>query len=469
MNPSPQPPSSIRRRIFTTSSLLLVIATVVLSVAAYQQAQQAAQSAFDRLLAASALTIANAIQVDEQALSVEVPHAALSMLPNNERIFYLVRDEHHVITGYDELARDLPLAQGAEPQFTTLDFLDTSVRVATLGRFVTGPGQESGWITVHVAETLNTRQGLSQQLFRQSLIPIAALIVLALLMIYLSIRHAFRPLIPIEQALDRRTHTNLEPIRVHTPIEVKNLVEALNAFIYRLNNALQRTEHLVAEAAHQIRTPLTLLQAQVQELIEDHPAYQDELQRIHHQTLDLSQLVNQLLMQATITHRQDTSEHQPIDIEQLIDDTKRRLTTQEQARLRIYLTPPARALNLCGDFLALREMLRNLLHNALLYTQPEVEVWIYKNYAQQLCIDILDQGPGLPAAELQAVLQRFYRGKTAENTVGSGLGLTIAQQVVSHHQGLLTVHNRKSGPGLAVKIRLPTQPCEGSKHHEKSS
>src|SRR5699024_12822555 len=85
MNPSPQPPSSIRRRIFTTSSLLLVIATVVLSVAAYQQAQQAAQSAFDRLLAASALTIANAIQVDEQALSVELPHAALSMLPNNER------------------------------------------------------------------------------------------------------------------------------------------------------------------------------------------------------------------------------------------------------------------------------------------------------------------------------------------------------------------------------------------------
>src|SRR5699024_11106299 len=160
-----------------------------------------AQSAFDRLLAASALTIANAIQVDEQALSVELPHAALSMLPNNERIFYLVRDEHHVITGYDELARDLPLAQGAELQFTWFDFLYTSLRVAALVRIVTGPGQESVWITVHVAETLITLQGLSQQLFRQSLLRIAALIILALLMIYLSIRHAFRPLIPILQAL----------------------------------------------------------------------------------------------------------------------------------------------------------------------------------------------------------------------------------------------------------------------------
>src|SRR5690625_484801 len=455
MNPSPQPPSSIRRRIFTTSSLLLVIATVVLSVAAYQQAQQAAQSAFDRLLAASALTIANAIQVDEQALSVELPHAALSMLPNNERIFYLVRDEHHVITGYDELARDLPLAQGAEPQFTTIDFLDTSVRVATLGRFVTRPGQESGWITVHVAETLNTRQGLSQQLFIHSLIPIAALIILALLMIYLSIRHAFRPLIPIEQALDRRTHTNLEPIRVHTPIEVKNLVEALNAFIRRLNNALTRTEHLVAEAAHQIRTPLTLLQAQVEELLEENPKHQDELKRIYHHTLGLSQLVNQLLMQATITHRQDTSEHQQIDITQLINATKMRLTRKQQARLRVHITPPAKQINLRGDFLALREMLRNLIENALVYTNTEVEVWVYKNYEQQLCIDILDTGPGLPDEELKKVLQRFYRGSTAQDTVGSGLGLTIARQVVHYHKGQILVRNRKSGPGLAVKIILP--------------
>lgn len=448
--------SSIRRRIFVTSSLLLVVATIVLSVAAYQQAQNASQSAFDRLLAASALTISNAIQVDEQALSVELPLAALSMLPSNERIFYAVRDEQHFIAGYDELGLSLPLAQSAGPQFSTIDFLDTTVRVATLGRFVTGPGQQPGWITVHVAETLDTRKALSQQLFQQSLIPVAALIILALLMIYLSIQHAFKPLSPIEQALDERTHTNLEPIRVHTPIEVKNLVEALNAFIFRLDNALQRTEHLVAEAAHQIRTPLTLLQAQVEELIEDDPPHKDGLERIYYQTLDLSQLVNQLLMQATITHRQDTSEHHPINLEQLIDATKRRLSTHEQERLRIYLTPSSKRLELRGDFLALREMLRNILHNALIYTPAKVEVWIYKNYAQQLCIDILDHGPGLPPEELDKILQRFYRGQTARNTVGSGLGLTIAQQVISHHNGQLTVRNRKSGSGLAVKIRLPT-------------
>lgn len=456
MTTKPVTRSSIRRRIITTSSLLLVIATVVLSLAAYQQAQKASESAFDRLLSASALTIANAIQVDGQALSVELPLAALSMLPSNERVFYAVRDEQHFISGYDELAHSLPLALGAEPTFSTIDFLDTTVRVATLGRFVTGPGQNPGWITVHVAETLNTRQGLSQQLFQQSLIPIGALIVLALLMIYLSIHHAFRPLSPIEQALDQRTHTNLEPIKVHTPVEVKNLVDALNAFIYRLDNALQRTEHLVAEAAHQIRTPLTLLQAQVEELLEERPAYQLELERIHFQTLDLSQLVNQLLMQATITHRQDTSEHELINLELLIDATKRRLTAQDQNRLRVYLTPPAKALQVTGDFLALREMLRNLLHNALIYTEAEVEVWIYKNYAQQLCIDILDKGVGLPPEEIDSVLQRFYRGSTASNTVGSGLGLTIAQQVVNYHKGQLTLSNRKSGTGLAVKILLPT-------------
>lgn len=207
------PPASIRRRIFVTASLLLVMATVVLAVAAYQQAQQASDSAFDRLLAASALTIANAIQVDEQALNVELPLAALSMLSANERVFYSVRNEQNHITGYAELAQKLPPAEGPEPQFTTISFLDTTVRVATLGRFVTGPAQEPGWITIHVAESLDTRKELSQQLFKQSLVPITALIMLALGTIYLSIRHAFQPLVPIEQALDKRTHTNLESIK----------------------------------------------------------------------------------------------------------------------------------------------------------------------------------------------------------------------------------------------------------------
>lgn len=91
--------------------------------------------------------------------------------------------------------------------------MDTTVRVATLGRFVTGPAQAPGWITIHVAESLDTRKELSQQLFKQSLVPITALIMLALGTIYLSIRHAFQPLVPIEQALDKRTHTNLESIK----------------------------------------------------------------------------------------------------------------------------------------------------------------------------------------------------------------------------------------------------------------
>lgn len=452
-----QPKFSIQRRIFTTATLLLIIATVVLSLSAYKQAQNASDSAFDRLLAASALTIANAIQVDDQALRVELPLAALSMLPNNERIFYAVLNEHHFITGYNTLASHLPFAHSSEPIFSTIDFLDTKVRVATLGRFVTSSVQPSGWITIHVAETLDTRKNLSQQLFKQSLIPIGALILLALLMIFFSIRHAFKPLAPIEQALHKRTHTNLEPINVDTPTEVKSLVDGLNAFISRLNNALQRTEHLVAEAAHQIRTPLALLQAQVEELLEETPIYTQELKRIHYHTLDLSQLVNQILMQATITHRHDTSEHELIDIAQLIEATQRRLTTLEQQRLRIYITPPAKEIKLYGDVLALREMLRNIIHNALIYTTEQVEVWVYKDYNQNLCIDILDYGPGIPNNEIPKVLQRFYRGDKTKNIIGSGLGLTIAQQVVQHHQGELTVRNRKSGTGLAVKIKLPNQ------------
>lgn len=448
---------SIKKNILGAALSLLLLCSIAFSLVTYQQSQQAAHRSYDQLLSAAALTIANAIQLDAGELQVELPFAAMSLLPQNERLFFAVRHQDQVIAGYEDLAMALPLVESTQPSFTTMAYKDTEVRVVRVGRFISGPTAHTGWTTIYIAETLNTRKALSSQLFLQSLRPLFLLIGFTFLFILFSIRYALSPLAQIEQAIEHRSPTNLEPITGPTPIEIHGLIRTLNNFIQRLNKALTTQQHFVAEAAHQIRTPLALLQAQTEDALEEPDLYQKQLtlEAIHRHSLDLSQLVHQLLMHATITHRQDTTEHQCIKVPDLVRDSCQRLAEEQKQRLRIHITPPAQKMQVQGDQIALREMLKNLIENALLYSQEAVEIWVYVNYEKKIVMDIQDRGPGLSENEKRHVTTRFYRGSTSRNTVGSGLGMSIAAQVLSHHHGSLELRDRRSGSGLTVRIELP--------------
>lgn len=448
---------SIKKNILGTALSLLLLCSIAFSVFTYQQSQQAAQRSYDQLLSAAALTIANAIQLDAGELQVELPFAAMSLLPQNERLFFAVRHQNQLIAGYEDLANALPLVDSSQPVFTTINYKDTKVRVVRVGRFISGSMANSGWITIYIAETLDTRKALSSQLFLQSLGPLFLLVGFTFLFILFSIRYALSPLAQVEKAIEHRSSTNLEPITGPTPIEIQGLIRTLNNFIERLSKALTAQQNFVAEAAHQIRTPLALLQAQAEDALEETDPNQKEiiLEAIHRHSLDLSQLVHQLLMHATITHRQDTTEHHPIAVPDLIRNSYQRLLEEQKQRLRIHITPPAQQMQIQGDQIALREMLKNLIENALLYSQEAVDIWVYVNYEKQIVIDIQDRGPGISDSEKKQVQQRFFRGSTSHQTIGSGLGISIATQVLSHHQGSLELRDRRSGKGLTVRVQLP--------------
>lgn len=454
---TPRTHLSIKKNILGAALFLLLLCAMAFSWVTYQQSTQAAQRTYDQLLSASALTIANAIQQDAGELQVELPFAAMALLPQTERLFFAVRHQNQVIAGYEDLAFALPLVQSTTPTFTTMSYKDTQVRVVRVGRFTTGSAASSGWTTIYVAETLSTRDALSAQLFLQGLHPLFLLVGFTFLLILFSIRYVLSPLAQIERAIEARSPTNLEPITTPAPIEIHGLISTLNNFIQRLSKALTTQQHFVAEAAHQIRTPLALLQAQTEDALEESDPIQRDLSlhAIHRHSQDLSQLVHQLLMHATITHRQDTTEHQRIRVPDLIRDSCQRLLEEQKSRLRIHITPPAQRLQLAGDQIALREMLRNLIENALLYSAAAVEIWVYVNYEKQVIIDIQDRGPGLTPEEKLRVTTRFFRGESSANTIGSGLGMSIAAQVIAHHQGTLHLRDRRSGSGLTVRVQLP--------------
>lgn len=446
---------SLRRRIFALAVALLLIASVVLIVFIRDYAERAADRAFDRLLAASALTIAGAVQVEGDAVVVEIPFAAFAMFSGQDRVFYAVEDpDARTVTGYRDLAAQMGETVSAEPSFSDVMYRGETVRVASVGRLISTPS-DTGWVTIHVAETQNQREALSNEILSNAVLPVVALTLLAVALVWFGISRMFAPLTVLEHDLRARAPDDLSPVSVPVPAEVEHLVAALNGFMARLRNAMERMSGLVAEAAHEVRTPLASLRAQAEVAMEeeDPEALRRRVGRIHTGAVQASQLVSQLLMDATISHRLESQDTGTTSLAAIIEEVRQRLDGEQAGRVSVALDAEAAEAPIRGDRVALREMLRNVIDNALVYSDGRVEV-MTAAAGDQVVVRVLDRGPGIASEEKGTVLERFKRGKASAGKIGSGLGLSIVSRVVGAHGGRFSLDDRPGG-GLAVEIALP--------------
>lgn len=458
--------ASIRRRVFTLGVVLLACALIGLVFFLRDYAQRAAEQAFDRLLAASALTIAGSVQIDDEGVTVEPPVSSLAMLSGGERVFYEARTSNgRLITGYGDLAPHLPLAQAATPVFAYVIYHDEPVRVATVGRLVSA-SQHAGWVTVRVAETLGSREALADEILGRGVLPLVVVSLVALGLLWFGVQRAFAPLAVLERELRTRAPEDLTPVTTPVPREVRRLVEALNAFMQRLSIIMDTLNTLVADATHQVRTPLASLRAQAEVALDetDPKRLRERIGRIHQNATHASQLINQLLMDATITHRLGKGPPESVGVAETINETRRRIGPVEAERLRIDIAPEVRRARLAGDRVALREMLRNLVDNALRYAPDgTVDIQATPVAGFRVALTVSDRGPGISDDEKEAVQQRFTRGKAGESQPGSGLGLAIVRSVAMAHGGSLWLHDRPGG-GLSARVILPLQQQPAGRH-----
>ncbi|EJO28999.1 sensor histidine kinase [Achromobacter marplatensis] len=449
--------ASIRRRVFTLGAALLACALIGLVFFLRDYAHRAAEQAFDRLLAASALTIAGSVQIEDDGVTVEPPVSSLAMLSGSERVFYEARTSNgRLITGYADLAPSLPLAQAATPVFAYVTYHDEPVRVATVGRLVSA-SQHAGWVTVRVAETLGSREELASEILGRGVLPLLVVSLVALGLLWFGVQRAFAPLAVLERDLRSRAPEDLTPLATPVPREVRRLVEALNAFMQRLSIIMDTLNTLVADATHQVRTPLASLRAQAEVALEetDPTRLRERIGRIHLNATHASQLINQLLMDATITHRLGKGPPEPVGVAETINETRRRIGPVEAGRLRIEIAPEVRRARIAGDRVALREMLRNLVDNALRYAPDgTVDIQATPVAGFRVALTVSDRGPGISDDEKEAVQQRFTRGRAGQSQTGSGLGLAIVRSVALAHGGSLWLQDRPGG-GLSARVILP--------------
>lgn len=449
---------SLRRRVLVLAAVMLLVAAGLLIAFIRDYAFQAADRAFDRLLSASALSIAGAVQVEDGAVVLELPVAAFAMVSGQERIFYavLAPDGAHV-TGYPDLVPDAAPAASVEPRFADATHNGEAVRMVSVGRLIS-TAEETGWVTVRVAETRGARTALATEIQRNALIPVAVLTVLALGMVWVVIGRAFAPLATIDRALRQRRPDDLSPLDVPVPVEVQRLVEGLNGFMARLSISTKRMGELVAEAAHQVRNPLAALRAQSDMALTepDEASLRARVTRIHDLAVQSSHLVSQLLMDATISHRMESAQMQSLSIAALVEEVAGRLDPDQAPRVDAIVAPDVATAVVLGDRIALREALANLIGNALIYSDGPVQIDLRAGSAGFIALSVLDRGPGIPDADKPRVVQRFVRGAGGDSTVGSGLGLDIARRVAQSHGGALVLLDRVGG-GLTVQLNLPYQ------------
>lgn len=455
---------SIRRRLLCMTSLLLIAVSLLGVRAAQSYAQRSAQLSYDRLLTGAALQIAEQISLRQGQVVADLPRAAfetLALAPD-DRVYYRIMgpgDAH--ITGYDDLPTP-PVGQTADShagdafrkQFFDADYRGEAVRFVLLERLLTET-DFSGYIRIQIGQTRLARTSLADEISLRALQLIGLLFGVALLLVSLGIWMTLRPLDQLDRALARRSSVDLSPLDMAVPREISKLVHTINHFMQQLGGTLNGLQRFTSEAAHQIRTPLAGLRSQAQNALdeEDTTLRQQQLGRVLESADRLSDTVNQLLSQAVLAHRLRSQPAEAVALDALVRDLCRELALPAlEQGVELGYEGDASVL-LQGNAFALRQMVQNILENAIRYSNPGSEVRVQLQQDERsISLAVADKGPGIPDAEKPLVFERFYRSPGNSRT-GSGLGLAIAKEVASYHRASLKLSD--NGPaGLVVTVRF---------------
>lgn len=320
-------------------------------------------------------------------------------------------------------------------------------------------GTETDNFVIQVSQPHYARNRYVQEISLSLLYPLLCLIPVVGFFIWLAVGRSLTPLNDISAAITKRSAASLEPISEDTPIEVKPLVQELNELLVRLNISLQTQRSFTADAAHQLRTPLTALQLQLANLKraktdaerEHNTAkLQDGIDRAAH-------VVRQLLTLARVEPNTAEAHKSSIDLSLLAHEVVKQHAEMALLKNIDLGMPRSETAIISGSTDNIRTLLENLVSNALRYTPAggTVNVFVYQQ-SQQAILEVQDNGMGIPETERLPVFERFYRVLGTE-TEGTGLGLSIAKNIVEQHQGSIRITEGIEGKGTCFIVTLPRE------------
>ncbi|MFG1245573.1 sensor histidine kinase [Xanthobacter flavus] len=429
----------------------------------WRQASATADLVTDRTLDASVRAIAEDVRIDRGVIDAIVPPVALEMFDtgHRDRVFYRVDTAAgRLLTGYPDLPLPEPPPKASAPVHFTGSYRGNDLRLAALSYPLVG-ATDGERVTVVVGVTLAGHAAMVRELwvgnFGQQLI----LLVAAGVLVIIGLGRGLAPLMRLREAVMEKGRDDLSPLPDHAvQSELRPLVAALNTYMGRVAGQMAAQRRFVANAAHQLRTPLALLATQVAFARRTGEATEraEALAGVEESTRRLARLAAQLLTLSRAEPGSRRPRDEDIDLAQSarqVLEGLAHLAVERDIDLGLDVNAPAVTR---GDGAMMREAVVNLVENALRYTPNGGTVTVTVDggageAGPEAVLVVEDSGPGIPLDERDKVFERFYRvpGTPGE---GSGIGLSIVREVVDGAGGALILGTAAAG-GLRVEMRLP--------------
>jgi two-component system sensor histidine kinase TctE len=449
------------------------VATLLVAgaVGAYFLSLEPASDAYDQALVDVGIALGERIRSDGDAVSFDLPGVAEQVLRTDkyDAIYYHVRRPDGAALAGDAGLPPVPDAQEPVDGVIAYDGEYGGRKIRVVALLVPCGGRIC---TVQVAETTNKRRNLARNIVLSSLVPELLITLATLAIVWFGVKRGLAPLEDLSSEIRSRSARDLRPIDpAHAPEEARPLVSALNQLFGQVAESSSNQQRFLANAAHQLRTPLAGLQAHTEIALAQceiplaqsrtalAPGVPEELraqlEQVHRATIRTARLASQLLALA----RAEPGGYRAgpfgaVNLRTVVEDAADEWVHRALAKdidLGFELSD-AQAL---GEALLLREALANLIHNALEYTPAGGRVTV-KTGTRNNCpfLEVEDDGPGIPAAEREQVLERFYRVPGTAGT-GSGLGLSIVREIALAHGAEIVISTGTHGRGCKVELTFP--------------
>jgi two-component system sensor histidine kinase TctE len=452
---------TLRNQLLVWLAVPLLVLWSISSAVDFDIAKRFVNLAYDRALLEAALDIGRQVKLVDDQIYVDLPEVALQMLQSREsdRLYYLVIGPgNEYITGEP----DLPAPSDASTdrvRYYDEEFRGRLIRAVAL-RVPVQPGSARGAVMIHVAERITVRNNSARQLIFGMVLPQAVLILAATLAVWYGVGRGLRPLASLRREIQSRSHLDLSALpEAEAPRELQPLIHAMNDLLARLSAALAAQQRFIADAAHQLRTPLAGIKTQTELALRNTQSdeVQATLRQLRTATEQTTRLVNQLLSLA----RAEPGAEREYATELLdLGSLARECTTEWVPRaidrdIDLGFEGSETAVRIDGNAFLLKEMLNNVLDNALRYTQGggQVTVRVVPD-TSSVTLSVEDTGLGIPEAERERVFERFYR-VLHTGTDGCGLGLAIVREIAQSHGAQIRLDSGRNGIGTAVQITFP--------------
>lgn len=427
-------------------------------------ANNVANFPYDQVLREHVSAIARQVKIvgGKPVLSLPASTRALLRADETDSVYFHVITKGRLLAGDSELpipkeSTDSSILPG-DIYMRDLDFNGQDLRIAYT-YIADGNMPRERWVMVEVAETTEKRTQLANKIVASVILPQFVIIPLAVMLVWFGLSRGLRPLTRLRKTIEAREPADLSPIATRrVPEELEPLVEAFNEMLERMKKNVEAQQRFVADAAHQMRTPLTGLKTQAQFAIRetDPEALRHALRQIATGVDRAARMVNQLLTLARTEGSEHAQQnHEPLDLSRLVREVVEDWVMQaiNQGIDLGFETSGSALVN--GNAVLLCELAKNLIDNAIRYTPSGGSVTCRVTASEMVCLlEVEDDGIGITEEQAELVFERFYRVDDA-TTEGSGLGLAIVQEIASQHAASATLRPNPQGRGAIARVVFP--------------